>query len=142
MSTERDQTQQRGNESTLSTRAPHDHRRPDVEDWQRGDPAEIATADADASMQFLQRIAASQPAWKIDAACVGTDLELWFPITGQRAQPALDICGRCAVRADCLTEALADPALDYGIRGGMTATARKQRRKTSEAQGPGGTQPT
>lgn len=69
------------------------------------------------------------PAWHDDALCRDFDLNLFFPTRGEQAQPALDICGRCAVRVDCLAEALDDPTLDYGIRGGQTAAARKNARR-------------
>lgn len=73
-------------------------------------------------------------AWHLHAACVDAD-DVFFS-KGVRAQTAaLEICGRCAARAECLAEAMADESLDHGIRGGLTAAARKARRKADAKRG-------
>lgn len=96
----------------------------------RGEPAGFVEAeDPTAHFEFARRLARLVPAWHADALCRDFDLALWFPAKGERTQPALDICGRCTVRLECLEEAIADPSLDFGIRGGMSANARKARRK-------------
>ena len=51
----------------------------------------------------------------------------------QSARPALELCGRCPLRGECLAEAMVDKSLDWGIRGSMTSAARKQARKTRSA---------
>ncbi|MFJ8109958.1 WhiB family transcriptional regulator [Streptomyces sp. NPDC096132] len=65
-------------------------------------------------------------AWRTRAACAGQDTELWFPDYPVGA-PAMKICGRCPVRAECLYDCLADevPSRRYGIRGGLTTGERQ-----------------
>ena len=127
MSSYRDQTDytepRHGKTGSTPTSAEHDDRFP------RGDPLDHVAGEATFDLDRLLRDLS--PAWHADALCKEHDLELWFPTKGQRPQRALEICGRCAVRAECLAEALADPELDHGIRGGMTVAARKQRRKAN-----------
>jgi WhiB family redox-sensing transcriptional regulator len=72
--------------------------------------------------------------WRREGLCNEFDLALWYPTRGQPNQPALDICGRCTVRRQCLAEALDDASLDFGIRGGMTADARQAARKVRDAE--------
>jgi WhiB family redox-sensing transcriptional regulator len=87
------------------------------------DPPDVFTGS------LLDAIRAALPAWHADAACTGQPFEVFFPRRGQSSRPALQLCGRCAVRAQCLAQALADPTLDHGIRGGMTVPARKAARR-------------
>jgi WhiB family redox-sensing transcriptional regulator len=94
-----------------------------------GDPADILTAEVGPS-PLLAAIVAALPAWHADAACAEFDVELWFPTKGASNRPALAVCGRCPVRVECLHEALDDETLDHGIRGGMTANARKVARRS------------
>ena len=109
---------------------PYRGNHPEADDrFPRGDPLDHALADA---FNFAELIRDVSPAWHADALCKEFDLELWFPTKGQRSDQALQICGRCPVRSECLAEALADPELDHGIRGGLTASARRQRRKAGE----------
>lgn len=104
-------------------------------DWRRGDPQDRYEEGFDL-VGFIQRLT---PDWHADALCREFDSSLWFPGRGQRNDPALDICGRCAVRVECLDEALEDSSLDHGIRGGLTVAARQQRRKiTHRGEGGGG----
>lgn len=95
-----------------------------------GDPAEVGQSP------LLAAIVASLPAWHAEAACRGHDFGIFFPARGQGNEPALATCGRCPVRVDCLDEALDDETLDFGIRGGMTANARKvaRRNRTVESE--------
>lgn len=78
---------------------------------------------------LLERIRRAQPAWHRHAACAGEPIEVFFPTRGGSTSLAYELCGRCPVRAECLAEALADPELDYGIRGGYSADARKAKRR-------------
>jgi WhiB family redox-sensing transcriptional regulator len=94
-----------------------------------GDPVDILTAEVGPS-PLLAAILASIPSWHADALCAEFDLDPWFPTKGQSNQPALDICGRCRVRLECPNEALDDETLDHGIRGGMSANARKVARRS------------
>ena len=66
------------------------------------------------------------PEWAERAACRGMDQEIFFPTQDMGYGPAREICDRCEVRHDCLTEALAlDPSADIaGMFGGLTPTER------------------
>ena len=66
--------------------------------------------------------------WRRDAACVGVDVAVFF--SDRRAEHrALAICAECPVRAECLTEALAEERgrYVYGVRGGLTERDRRSR---------------
>jgi hypothetical protein len=93
-------------------------------------PLSVLTVHGEAH-HYLRRLFASWiPSWHDEAPCREfQDVSPWFPTRGQSNQPALDICGHCPVRTECLAEALDDPKLDYGIRGGATANARKTMRR-------------
>ena len=72
------------------------------------------------------------PGWMPGSACQGEDPELFFPITA--AGPALAqviaakaVCFRCAVRAACLSYALATG--QAGIWGGTTQEERHALRR-------------
>jgi WhiB family redox-sensing transcriptional regulator len=93
------------------------------------DPADLAAASDEPSEYVARLIASLRAPWTRDALCIEFDLSLWFPTRGQSNQPALDICGRCPVRLECLAEAIADEDLDHGIRGGVTAEARRVMRR-------------
>lgn len=76
------------------------------------------------------------------AACVGVDPILFYgPDDADepggyeepgdqrrwRERRAIEICEGCPVRRDCLVDELTRPATDqHGVRGGMTAPARKR----------------
>jgi WhiB family redox-sensing transcriptional regulator len=97
-------------------------------DW-RGDPAEIVEADPESvRVELRRRFARSVPDWHALAECRGTDTMVFFPRRGQSHEPALEFCGRCEVRAECLDEALGDSDLDVGVRGGLSARARRRLR--------------
>jgi WhiB family redox-sensing transcriptional regulator len=63
--------------------------------------------------------------WQTDAACVGTDPELFFPPSGSKGLDAKAVCQGCPVSAECLDYALADPHL-VGVWGGTSDLQRKQ----------------
>jgi WhiB family redox-sensing transcriptional regulator len=93
-------------------------------------PADLVAAN-DEPAEYIARLSSSLRApWTRDALCIEFDTALWFPTRGQSNQPALEICGRCPVRLECLAEAIDDPELDHGIRGGATAEARKVMRRS------------
>jgi hypothetical protein len=104
----------------------------------RGDPADIvAAADAGASERVAALLAALHPEWHEHAACRGEPVTVFFPERTAGRNPygrALELCGRCSVREECADEALADPTLDFGVRGGMTADARRARRRNTAAR--------
>jgi WhiB family redox-sensing transcriptional regulator len=96
----------------------------------RGDPAEIVAAfDRDhVHRRFAASMADAAPAWHERAACAGVGLEVFFPTLGQSGAAAKRICAGCSVRTECLAEALADPELDHGVRGGLSARERTRLR--------------
>jgi WhiB family redox-sensing transcriptional regulator len=94
------------------------------------DPAEVVAAFEESAEYVSRLIASLRAPWTRDALCIEFDTALWFPTRGQSNQPALDICGRCPVRLECLAEAIDDETLDHGIRGGATAEARKIMRRS------------
>ncbi|HWL44129.1 MAG TPA: WhiB family transcriptional regulator [Ilumatobacter sp.] len=98
-----------------------------------GDPADIVIpADTVARRTLLGRLS---PDWHAEALCVGEPTAWFFPTRGESTTAALQLCGRCPVRTQCLNEALAEPGLDYGVRGGMSARARKARRRLERTRG-------
>ena len=67
--------------------------------------------------------------WRVDAACVGSDLELFFPLGDQahhnaQSAKAKQVCGRCPVMATCRAWAL-KVGPEFGIFGGLTAHERR-----------------
>ncbi len=76
--------------------------------------------------------------WRLRAACTGpgVDPEWFFPTSGQQGTRAKRVCVGCPVRADCLADALAGAADgDRGIRGGLTAAARRRLRRGQPIEG-------
>lgn len=78
---------------------------------------------------LLARIARAMPEWHRHAECAGEDIAVFFPSRGGSSKRAYELCGICPVRESCLADALADPDLDHGIRGGLSAEARKAKRR-------------
>jgi WhiB family redox-sensing transcriptional regulator len=68
---------------------------------------------------------APQPSdsWRIQAACLGADTDLFFIEHGGSYQQAVKICADCPVRVDCLEWALATRT-EYGVFGGVTPDER------------------
>ena len=67
--------------------------------------------------------------WRADAACVGEDLDVFFPLGDQATHHALsnqakEICSRCPVLATCRAWALRTSP-EFGIFGGLTAHERR-----------------
>jgi WhiB family redox-sensing transcriptional regulator len=62
--------------------------------------------------------------WRQQAACHGTDLNLFYPERGQSAGPARQVCARCPVRQPCLEYALSN-RITSGIWGGLTERERR-----------------
>ena len=77
---------------------------------------------------------ADQPAWMADAACRGTNPDLWFPgreaavIVKANVAQARATCNRCPVAGPCLDYALSRPDI-IGIWGGTTGEDRRQIRR-------------
>ena len=91
-----------------------------------GDPASIVVA-TDADTRICDFLAALRQPWWNDASCRGGDVSMFFD--ARRQADALQRCGSCVVMFECRTEAIADPHLDHGIRGGMTVNARQNSRR-------------
>jgi WhiB family redox-sensing transcriptional regulator len=83
-----------------------------------------------ASLEFSGRL----PGWMPRGACQGEDPELFFPIAASGAAlaqviAAKAVCFQCAVRAACLSYALATG--QAGIWGGTTQEERHVMRRSS-----------
>ena len=65
--------------------------------------------------------------WQTKAACLGADVDLFFPGQGQSAAPAKAICATCPMdaRIGCLNEVLEIGFKEYGIRAGLTRDERR-----------------
>jgi WhiB family transcriptional regulator, redox-sensing transcriptional regulator len=63
--------------------------------------------------------------WREQAACCGTDLDLFYPKRGETAGPARQVCARCPVRQPCLEYALSN-RITHGIWGGLTERDRRE----------------
>lgn len=61
--------------------------------------------------------------WTLDARCRGMQDQL-FP-EGADQKRARAVCTGCAVRSECLAEAL-DNRIEWGVWGGMTERERRQ----------------
>lgn len=81
--------------------------------------------------------------WRDEAACLGTDPDLFFLSTtspaGQTAE-AKEVCAPCPVRGQCLAWAQ-DTGIEYGVWGGLSeADRRKAAAPKSQPVAPCGTQ--
>lgn len=69
--------------------------------------------------------------WQTRAAC-GDDPDAMFPGTNTaKVREAKTLCGGCPVRGECLADAMkaegnAGKLRRYGVRGGLTPTARRR----------------
>lgn len=63
--------------------------------------------------------------WRENAACLGLEPEIFYPITDEEAEVARSICAACEVQADCLEYALARREKD-GVWGGATERDRRR----------------
>lgn len=77
-------------------------------------------------------------AWADQAACRGTDPDVFFPERGDRGQrPAAEarrLCASCPVRVECLDYAI-QAKERWGIWGGLTATELRRARKLNRERG-------
>jgi WhiB family redox-sensing transcriptional regulator len=68
-------------------------------------------------------------AWMKDAACLGMDVDLFFPEDGQNLSvKARNACKSCTVRSECYIYA-EQHFIDHGTFGGMTAQQRHDQRR-------------
>ena len=63
--------------------------------------------------------------WTLDAACRGADIEQFYSCEEADIQAAVEVCGRCAVRQQCLDFAMANQE-SFGVWGGVTEAARRR----------------
>ena len=69
--------------------------------------------------------------WGRQAACLGMDVNVFFPIGGSRTEYAMQVedakrvCWDCPVQGECLEGAL-ESREKYGILGGLTAEERSK----------------
>lgn len=63
--------------------------------------------------------------WMAGAACIGTPVDMVPPDTGPLMRRAKQHCVECPVRRECLSYALARPALE-GVWGGITQDERRR----------------
>lgn len=71
------------------------------------------------------------PEWRKQAACAGSDSDIFFPIGEEDdslAAPAKAVCAVCPVRDACLQYALATNQTE-GVWGGMTGPERRRLRR-------------
>lgn len=68
--------------------------------------------------------------WRERAACRGRTDVSWFPASPDAAAPALAICARCPVIAECAIEADERPE-EHGIWAGLTEQQRRRRRSNA-----------
>ena len=78
-------------------------------------------------------MSAATSGWLLEAACRHRPIGWWYPEHNDpfATAVAVSICRRCAVRAECLADALEhdDPVYAAGIRGGLTAAQRAALRR-------------
>lgn len=65
--------------------------------------------------------------WKLDAACRGEGLELFFPERRELVTGAVAICAACPVRPECLEHGLRYER--HGVWGGTSERQRKAMRQ-------------
>lgn len=90
----------------------------------RGDPAEIVAAAEPGPLLLLRRLADLVPEWHADAACAGEPVSVFFPGLGERNTAAMELCGHCPTRVQCLDWAIAEE-INHGVFGGMSPAARR-----------------
>lgn len=76
-------------------------------------------------------IGAGVDGWRERAACRGVEPEVFYPVgagpvVAAQVAEAKRVCTGCPVRELCLADAMAseDPALRWGVTGGLSATER------------------
>ena len=64
-----------------------------------------------------------RPKWMLDALCREYPGWSWFPTAGQSSKNQTEVCSRCSVRTECLTDAL-DRDERHGLWGGVDTKNR------------------
>lgn len=91
----------------------------EVDDW----PAPYVPPALDQDLvAFITKLAAvADDEWRQYAACVDTDIDMWFDVSSQEA--CQSICSTCAVRIECLDDAIRNEDTEC-VRGGATEDRR------------------
>lgn len=80
-------------------------------------------------LHLVPTTTASGHRWRDDAACLGLDTELFFPVDDRASSVEMPrrVCRGCPVRAECLADVLAteEPARRFGVVGGTTPGERR-----------------
>jgi len=61
--------------------------------------------------------------WKMEAACLDADPEMFFPEDGYSIREARAICARCPVQEQCLEYAMKH-SMEFGVWGGLSVKER------------------
>lgn len=70
--------------------------------------------------------------WRQEAACFGTDINMWYPGPEANTEIQRRICEGCPVKKECLSDALTyDDWDDYGYRAGLSHRARNKMRRAT-----------
>lgn len=91
----------------------------EVDEW----PAPYVAPQLDAELvSFITKLAAvADDKWRQYAACIDTDPEMWFD--DRRQGECQEICSTCAVRVECLDDAIRNEDSDC-VRGGANEERR------------------
>ena len=86
---------------------------------------------------YLPRDIPPRAHWRDRALCnqPGADPDLWYPTEGGTVpmEAAIRVCRTCPVVAECLTWAMDNDEVHWGVLGGMTPEQRKALRKQGAA---------
>ena len=77
------------------------------------------------SMSLDDLFGAAEQEWQEQALCAQTDPEAFFPEKGGSTREAKRICQACAVRDECLEDALLNDER-FGIWGGLSERERRR----------------
>jgi len=77
---------------------------------------------------LYEKLVAAKPLWREKAACLGMDIEVFFPDPPHKKPTfAVAVCNTCKVKAECRREADSNLDMYQGVWGGTT-----QRQRISE----------
>lgn len=79
-------------------------------------------------MQSLYLSSKKDDRWMKDAACKGSNPEIFFPERGASTKEAKQVCDKCSVVTECLVYALTSPMEKNGIWGRKTGRERRRLR--------------
>jgi hypothetical protein len=91
--------------------------------WGDVRPDPVSAVDDDPPLTLAQLL--DRSAWHADALCVEHPELDWFVGRGVSVGRQRAICARCAVRTECLADAL-DRQDQFGLWGGLTLAERRR----------------